>query len=554
MLGSNVTCNAQLDLFSIPPEIVSADILAQKLNVTPRQIQNLCRDGFVQKHSHGSYLLEESLSRVKLRREALDRERRNKEAAREKASREASECLSKKTQEKRKLLASARIAITSKIVRPNSKELAAHLECSRPIALDILNAIEAEGTIGRTGVGWVLAGCDLVCSSDIEKALGIQKHTVRAMTKRGYLESPSRGIYVIPKDIQKTYQDYLTACYELKVQSVMAIAKTRKKDVVGTHYMCGTCNTLKEIKTEYYWRKRALDRYPSLHMCKACKKKRVVRQRNEKGFEKEFQAEYGFSSMAVMRWAEAHGYGWKANVFTIEGYSLHRARRKLVKCLRRLKDKLNIKPVVVDQDKIWEYYNSFGRLTEHQAWRDWQQNSTFIWWLERGLEPPSYCYASINLYNSYKYRKKYEDPAFVLMERTRQRFRKKTRGKMHRRIENDVYNAMRGKGGKALVELLGYTAQELLDWICSQFTDGMTLELIGKIHIDHIVPCAAFDMSKEESVKACWSLLNLQPLWDKDNLAKSCKAPKHVDPAYIELLKSKAPEAISYLERVGSYA
>jgi hypothetical protein len=49
---------------------------------------------------------------------------------------------------------------------------------------------------------------------------------------------------------------------------------------------------------------------------------------------------------------------------------------------------------------------------------------------------------------------------------------------------------------------------------------------IGEIHLDHIIPQRAFDLSNDEEWRACWSLTNLQPLWAKDNLRKSGRIEK----------------------------
>lgn len=73
------------------------------------------------------------------------------------------------------------------------------------------------------------------------------------------------------------------------------------------------------------------------------------------------------------------------------------------------------------------------------------------------------------------------------------------------------------------MELLGCDIQEFKKYLKQYFVEGMTWENYGDWHIDHIVPCSAFDLTKVKEQKICFHFTNLQPLWAKDNLKKSNK-------------------------------
>ena len=68
---------------------------------------------------------------------------------------------------------------------------------------------------------------------------------------------------------------------------------------------------------------------------------------------------------------------------------------------------------------------------------------------------------------------------------------------------------------------VGCTSEKLRKHLEEQFENGMTWENIGKWHIDHIKPCAKFDLNLEEEKHKCFHYTNLQPLWAVDNLKKS---------------------------------
>jgi len=75
------------------------------------------------------------------------------------------------------------------------------------------------------------------------------------------------------------------------------------------------------------------------------------------------------------------------------------------------------------------------------------------------------------------------------------------------------------------IELLGCSIDELKTYLQNQFKEGMTWQNHGEWHIDHIIPCAAFDLSKKEDCLKCFNYKNLQPLWAHENLSKSDKIP-----------------------------
>ena len=72
-------------------------------------------------------------------------------------------------------------------------------------------------------------------------------------------------------------------------------------------------------------------------------------------------------------------------------------------------------------------------------------------------------------------------------------------------------------------EMTGCTPKQLRDHIESQFVKGMTWENQGRWHIDHIMPCSAFDLTKPDQVKVCFNWQNLRPIWAKKNLSKGKK-------------------------------
>ena len=77
------------------------------------------------------------------------------------------------------------------------------------------------------------------------------------------------------------------------------------------------------------------------------------------------------------------------------------------------------------------------------------------------------------------------------------------------------------KKSATTMELVGCSIEELKLHLEKQFKPGMTWENHGKWHIDHIRPCASFNLLLEEEQKKCFHHTNLQPLWAEENINKS---------------------------------
>ncbi len=82
-------------------------------------------------------------------------------------------------------------------------------------------------------------------------------------------------------------------------------------------------------------------------------------------------------------------------------------------------------------------------------------------------------------------------------------------------------------GAKAhkTTDLIGCTVDELRQHLEARFTDDMSWDNYGRDgwHIDHIRPCASFDLTDPKQQRQCFHYTNLQPLWAADNIRKGAK-------------------------------
>ena len=96
------------------------------------------------------------------------------------------------------------------------------------------------------------------------------------------------------------------------------------------------------------------------------------------------------------------------------------------------------------------------------------------------------------------------------------RLKNNLRRRLHQALNSHTKSA-------STLALLGCSVDHLKKHLEKQFQPGMTWKEKGKIHIDHIIPCASFDLCDPIQQKQCFHYSNLQPLWAQVNMSKGDK-------------------------------
>lgn len=110
----------------------------------------------------------------------------------------------------------------------------------------------------------------------------------------------------------------------------------------------------------------------------------------------------------------------------------------------------------------------------------------------------------------YYVRRRHTDPDFKLLTTLR----------------NRINVALRFSGTRKsapTADIVGCSIPELKAHLESQFLPGMSWSNHGKWHIDHIKPCALFNLTDPAQQSECFNYKNLQPLWAIDNIKKGAK-------------------------------
>jgi len=91
------------------------------------------------------------------------------------------------------------------------------------------------------------------------------------------------------------------------------------------------------------------------------------------------------------------------------------------------------------------------------------------------------------------------------------------------RARRTIHAIRDARKSASTLDLLGCTIGYFQSRIERQFERGMTWRNFGEWHLDHILPCSSFDLTRADHQRQCFHWTNLRPLWAKDNLSKSAK-------------------------------
>ena len=125
------------------------------------------------------------------------------------------------------------------------------------------------------------------------------------------------------------------------------------------------------------------------------------------------------------------------------------------------------------------------------------------------------------------HRKSRQRPEAKKKRNARQRERRKTvpAFKIRNYLSSRLWYVLKGNPKSAsTMTLVGCSISHLKDHLEKQFLPGMTWENYGPVwHVDHMMPCASFDLIDPEQQRRCFHYTNLQPLWGPENCGKGDK-------------------------------
>jgi len=120
-----------------------------------------------------------------------------------------------------------------------------------------------------------------------------------------------------------------------------------------------------------------------------------------------------------------------------------------------------------------------------------------------------------------------------IRKKENERLRKDPNLRLRKNYRRRIWSALKGKGYKeaSTLEYLDCDVEFLKKWLEYNFEDGMTFDNYGPYwHVDHVIPCAKFDLTDPNEIAHCFHWVNLKPMKGSENMSK------HADIDNIEIL------------------
>lgn len=160
-------------------------------------------------------------------------------------------------------------------------------------------------------------------------------------------------------------------------------------------------------------------------------------------------------------------------------------------------------------DKKWRDNNKEYVSNNHKSWS--KQNRAYLREYHKKWREENINHLRLTR-NNYEKTRKHNDPIYKLIGNFR----------------TAIYTVLKENNVKKYghyFEILGYTPNQLIDRLESQFTGDMSWDNYGTWHVDHKLPITSFTFTDINDIefKKCWSLGNLQPMWGEENIRKSNK-------------------------------
>lgn len=184
----------------------------------------------------------------------------------------------------------------------------------------------------------------------------------------------------------------------------------------------------------------------------------------------------------------------------------------------------------VEVDKKYRHSDK-GKKTQQELQRGYRESG------RRREYDHEHQYWKCNTYKksrSKSRKKRYDsDPSYRekvikgVIDRYNRRYRDSIEFRIRENLRSRLKSAFKFQNTKKILntlDLTGCSPEELRSWLIFQSNwtaPGANLDNYGEWQIDHIIPCAAFDLRCPLQQILCFHWTNLQPLWVEDHKKKS---------------------------------